>query len=488
MQKNRVISVVLILCILCTLMQHFRVKMVHAQDAEDFIYEIIDGEVKITGYTGDITGDLIIPDYIEEYPVTVIGESVFNYGTENDPFLGGNLKLPVYLKRIENSAFYGCKFFGELKLPYGLEYIGEYAFANCIFFSGDLIIPDSVTDVMAGAFNGDSGFRGKLKLSNNMTIIHENTFYGCREFTGVLTLPDGLKGIKNSAFALGYKIKGPVVIPDSVYYIEEQAFSACTSIHAMYVPDTVAAIGSAALAIGGDGNTIYTPEGSLAYQIVMSEDDGSVSCTKCKVANSPEEMMQILYPTPKPTKEPTSEPTAEPTSEPTAEPTSEPTAEPTSEPTVEPTSEPTAEPTLQPTAVPTVTPILDSTPSPTLIPTLVPTLTPTSVPTATPQKGKNTLETPVFSLKKKVSSNKQKYILIKLKKYAGKYVEVYVKVDKRKYVKLKLANNKISKVKKSLKFSYSFSKHTLYFKLRTYKKIGKKKIYSKKSKEKRIRV
>lgn len=75
-----------------------------------------------------------------------------------------------------------------------------------------------------------------------------------------------------------------------------------------------------------------------------------------------------------------------------------------------------------------------------------------------------------------------------MNRYAGSYIEVYVKVDNRSYVKLKLAESKISKIKKSLKFSYSFSKHTLYFKLRTYKKIGKKIIYSKRSKKKRIRV
>ena len=64
---------------LCTMICEYQVQNVQAQNAEDFVYEIVDGEVKITGYTGDITGDLIIPDYIEEYPVTVIGDNVFNY-------------------------------------------------------------------------------------------------------------------------------------------------------------------------------------------------------------------------------------------------------------------------------------------------------------------------------------------------------------------------------------------------------------------------
>lgn len=536
MKRNRAIAIVLIISTLCTLVQGFQRKNVQAENAEDFIYNIENGEVTITGYTGDITGDLIIPDYIEGYPVTVIGERAFSYGTEQDAFLGGRLQLPANLKRIGDYAFYECRFFGELNLPDGLEYIGAYAFARCIYFSGDLFIPDSVSDVMTGAFSEDSGFKGRLRLSNNMRIIHERTFYWCRGFTGRLVLPEGLRGIKKCGFDALENITEPIVIPDSVIYLEDYAFSACRNIKAIYIPATVSAIVPTALSFGNE-NTVYAPAGSVAYETVTSNVLESYNNAKCRIANSSEEMMQMLgladTPTPAPTSVPTPVPTATATAtatsvpipSPTATPTAAPTFNPTSSPTKIPIPSPTATPTKAPTPNPTVTPSPQPSSEPTMRPTVAPTdettlVLPTSGPegevkfeqkgvsttmipisadrlaelapilasTATPKKDNNTLSAPVFSLKKKVSSTKQKYIQIKLKRYAGSYIEVYVKVDNRSYVKLKLAKSKISKIKKSLKFSYSFSKHTLYFKLRTYKKIGKKIIYSKRSKKKRIRV
>lgn len=536
MKRNRAIAIVLIISTLCTLVQGFQRKNVQAENAEDFIYNIENGEVTITGYTGDITGDLIIPDYIEGYPVTVIGERAFNYGAELHAFIGGKLQLPENLKRIGLSAFCGCCFGESLNLPEGLEYIGGYAFSDCGFLSGDLIIPDSVTEIGGMAFRHDSGFDGILKLSNQLKVINESTFYYCSGLEGILDLQDNLQGIRYSAFYGANHLVGPVVIPDSVEFIERCAFDAC-NINAMYVPATVTKIGQSALSIGGDGNTVYTPKDSLAYQIVTSKDNGSDSCTKCRIANSSEEMMQMLgladTPTPAPTSVPTPVPTATATAtatsvpipSPTATPTAAPTFNPTSSPTKIPIPSPTATPTKAPTPNPTVTPSPQPSSEPTMRPTVAPTdettlVLPTSGPegevkfeqkgvsttmipipadrlaepapilasTATPKKDNNTLSAPVFSLKKKVSSTKQKYIQIKLKRYAGSYIEVYVKVDNRSYVKLKLAESKISKIKKSLKFSYSFSKHTLYFKLRTYKKIGKKIIYSKRSKKKRIRV
>lgn len=66
-------------------------------------------------------------------------------------------------------------------------------------------------------------------------------------------------------------------------------------------------------------------------------------------------------PTVTPTVTPTATPTVEPTATPTVEPTVPPTVTPTAEPTVEPTAEPTVEPTTEPTATPTVTPAPTST-------------------------------------------------------------------------------------------------------------------------------
>lgn len=97
------------------------------------------------------------------------------------------------------------------------------------------------------------------------------------------------------------------------------------------------------------------------------------------------------------------------------------------------------------------------------------------------------MRAPTFTLKKKKTKSGRRYVRIRLKKYAGKYIEIKVK-KKKKFYKLKLKNNNIKKNKKIFNFSYSSQKGTLTFKIRTYVKKGKKKVYSKESKKKRIRL
>lgn len=161
---------------------------------------------------------------------------------------------------------------------------------------------------------------------------------------------------------------------------------------------------------------------------------------------------------PTPTVKPTEAATASPT--PTAKPTEAATASPT--PTVKPTEAATASPSQSPS--PTKKPVVRSTPA--------------------PQKKK--WKAPVFTLRRKKTSNGQSYILVTVKKHKGSHVEVWAKIGKRKYRKIKLSKNRLSAMKNKLRFKYSFSGKKIYFKLRTYKIQNGKKVYSKKSKAKGI--
>ncbi len=92
---------------------------------------------------------------------------------------------------------------------------------------------------------------------------------------------------------------------------------------------------------------------------------------------------------------------------------------------------------------------------------------------------------PSFTVKKKKSAG-IRYIEIKLKKYAGDYIQVYIKRGKRPYKKASFNNIKIKKYKGVFKIQYSRLKQSLQIKVRTYKIKDKKKIYSKYSKAKKI--
>lgn len=126
-------------------------------------------------------------------------------------------------------------------------------------------------------------------------------------------------------------------------------------------------------------------------------------------------------------------------------------------------------------------------------PTAKPTIKPTAKPSAIKQpkqtlkiQTKKKWKAPSFSLKRKKTYGGQRYILLTLHKFQGTRVEVWAKIGAGRYRKLKLSQNRISKLHGKLKFRYSFRHKTLYFKIRTYQKKKGKKIYSAKSKRKRI--
>ncbi|MDE6585962.1 MAG: leucine-rich repeat protein, partial [Clostridia bacterium] len=119
--------------------------IVDLSNDEAFNFTVVSGEAHITGINGTAPDTLIIPSYIEEYPVTKICAGAF----EN---CSSDIKLNVsYLKEIEENAFSGCTNLTEVYLT-RINAIGENAFANCTALKSVKI--DGVTDIGAYAFNG----------------------------------------------------------------------------------------------------------------------------------------------------------------------------------------------------------------------------------------------------------------------------------------------------------------------------------------------
>ena len=134
---------------------------------------IPDGVVSINDYAfyacQYVDGDLVIPDSVE-----YIGVSAFGCSTED-----GGLR------------YVGPKF-TSLELGENVATIGSDAFRGVRSLSGDLVIPDSVTEIGSGAFNDcyiNDG--GRLVLSESITKIDTLVFYAC-SFTGELVIPDGV--------------------------------------------------------------------------------------------------------------------------------------------------------------------------------------------------------------------------------------------------------------------------------------------------------
>lgn len=226
----------------------------------------------------NLSGALILPDDVKligEYAFssTNIGsvsfgnklEKLNNFAFSQCLSLSSELRLPNSLKIIGNSVFKKCNFSGKLILPDHLESIGEDAFNEAGHFSGDLIIPEKVTQIKMFSFFsatftgnlvlnncaklenycfGGSGFSGELIIPEGMIELPENCFYGCN-FSSVV-FPSTLRKIGSQAF-LGYPgghFLGQITIPEGVVTIEEKAFYNHPDINSLSLPSTLQTIGS----------------------------------------------------------------------------------------------------------------------------------------------------------------------------------------------------------------------------------------------------
>lgn len=190
----------------------------------------------------------------------------------------GDIVIPDSVESIDAYAFayYGYGSYtnrkGTLTLGSALKSIGDHAFYRASLV-GDVIIPDSVTDIGAYAFNwfGEmttqyySEQRGHLRLSGSVTGIEPYTFYEAN-FDGDLYLPDGITEIGERAFS-GCDFNGSLRLPDSLTRIGDNAFSYCSGLAGdLRIPSSVVTIGDYAFkeCRGFSGRlTVENPEAQI---------------------------------------------------------------------------------------------------------------------------------------------------------------------------------------------------------------------------------
>lgn len=110
------------------------------------------------------------------------------------------IQLPETLETIGDDAFAGYPLAGELIIPSSVVNIGARAFEGCTNLTGNLLIPDNVVNIGEGAFKGCTGFDGNLQFGKNLETIDTDAFRGCANFKGNIVIPDAVKTIGNTAF------------------------------------------------------------------------------------------------------------------------------------------------------------------------------------------------------------------------------------------------------------------------------------------------
>ncbi|MDO4154471.1 MAG: leucine-rich repeat protein [Clostridia bacterium] len=141
--------------------------------ADGFVYTVSDDAVTIKQYTGT-AAEITVPETIDGLPVTTIGDGAFSYKSELQ-----SVTLPNSITKICMMAFFAANKLQTLNIAglTHLTYIGAYAFAGTNL-SGDIVVPETVTDIGASAFSLTE--IASLHLGKNVKPVSVQSGYGWR--------------------------------------------------------------------------------------------------------------------------------------------------------------------------------------------------------------------------------------------------------------------------------------------------------------------
>lgn len=156
---------------------------------------------------GDDTTDtvIVVPDYIEDVPVTIIGASAFNGRT-----LPTEVIIPDTITTIENAAFMNCTSLETIIIPDSVTYIGESAFQGCTALK-NVIIGNGVKEIGDIAFKGCTALTA-IDLGDTVETIGNGAFFGCDALAKVY-VPASVNAI--GSFAFGFVQDGSNEAPVS---------------------------------------------------------------------------------------------------------------------------------------------------------------------------------------------------------------------------------------------------------------------------------
>lgn len=211
----------------------------------DFQYTIKgNGTATIVGYTGDVNADIILPNMIDGYTITAIGDKAFAI----EGWYWSNTK--------EKSV----------TLPETITSIGSIAFANRNVLS--INIPDAVEHIGYGAFIYNDNI--KFRISNNhpnFAKIHGSLYnkkdkellHWVYEDDDSYIVPEGIVSIGAYAFC-GRRIQNNLKLPESLEKIGDYSFAWTSSIYNLHIPESVSEIGEHAFDNGSFNPIEYSPK------------------------------------------------------------------------------------------------------------------------------------------------------------------------------------------------------------------------------------
>lgn len=238
---------------------------------EGYEYETLeDGTLEITRYTGTDT-QITIPSELDGKTVAIIGYNAFTFCSNLTSItLSANVRI-----RDASSAFWGCssleeiivdgdhpRYFSQDGILYLKSEVGNWI--TLLFCpqgkSGSIVIPDSVNEISASAFQGCSKLTG-ITIPNHISDIKEAVFSGCSSLESFV-IPENVWWIYDNAFMNCSSLKS-ITIPKRVSFISGNVFSGCSSLEEIKVED---------------GNTGYMSKDGILYGLDNQMNVHTLDC------------------------------------------------------------------------------------------------------------------------------------------------------------------------------------------------------------------
>ena len=170
--------------------------------------------------------EVVLPDGL-----TTIGGAMFS-GCEKLT----SVVIPDSMTSIGEGAFRGCTGLTSMAIPDGVTTIGEWAFQHCTGLE-EISIPQSVTQIGVGAFSETpwQNKQGEFVVANGILVQYQGK-------GGAVTIPEGVTGIAAGAFD-GCDGVTEVILPEGVTSIGDAAFRGCTGLTNVTAPSTIRYVG-----------------------------------------------------------------------------------------------------------------------------------------------------------------------------------------------------------------------------------------------------
>ena len=202
-----------------------------------------------TAYLGE-DKSVVIPEQIDGYPVTEIGEFAF-YNEEVQSVVFPSTLTKIGKQAFVLSALESFSFAGDQTVE-----VGEFAFAETAMVN--IVVPANIKNISKGCFSknlvaksivieegvetiGEAAFQynqnaTSIEIPSTVTVIGENAFVGDLRVER-LELADGVKTIAMKAFD-GLEALTAVTLPRSITSIGDEAFRDCNNLVISCYTDT----------------------------------------------------------------------------------------------------------------------------------------------------------------------------------------------------------------------------------------------------------